>query len=344
MAFAALYETPRRIVGQIDRVVLSFVLIITAVAVVSPAQAWQSLQFTAAALVSILPFFLLSVAVAAYAKATSLDQQIARVFKGRPGSTIVAASLFGALSPFCSCGVIPITAALLRAGVPLAPVMAFWIASPLMDPEMFVLTAAVLGGEFAVARTIAAIAIGLGAGFATLAMMKRPAFASPLLSTGGGGCCGSNSLENKAIQWAFWREGVRTKEFVEESKTTGWFLLKWLTLAFLLESLMLAYLPAETMAQYLGSDSWWLLPGAAVLGVPSYLNGYAAIPMVSGLFDMGMTMPAALTFMIAGGVTSIPAAMAVFPLVKRPVFAWYVGIGLAGALFAGYGYQLALSL
>ena len=46
---------------------------------------------------------------------------------------------------FCSCGVIPLIAAMLVAGVPLAPVMAFWIASPIMDPEMFVLTAAGIG-------------------------------------------------------------------------------------------------------------------------------------------------------------------------------------------------------
>ncbi len=51
-------------------------------------------------------------------------------------------------------------AALLAAGVPLAPVMAFWLASPVFDPEMMVLTWGVLGLEMAVAKTISAIAIG----------------------------------------------------------------------------------------------------------------------------------------------------------------------------------------
>ena len=50
---------------------------------------------------------------------------------------IVIASLGGALSPFCSCGVVPLVAGLLAAGVPLPVVMAFWLSSPLMDPEMF---------------------------------------------------------------------------------------------------------------------------------------------------------------------------------------------------------------
>lgn len=344
MSIAALYETPRRMIGRLDQVVLVFLLVLCVLALVSPGQAWESLVFTANSLVWILPFFLLSVGVAAYAKASGLDQQIARVFSGHPAATITTAAFFGALSPFCSCGVIPVSAALLKAGVPLAPVMAFWIASPLMDPEMFALTAAVLGVPFAVARTIAAIAIGLGAGFATQLMMGKASFADPLLSRASGGCCGTKPLQDAPIKWAFWRDSERSGQFREEARTSGWFLFKWLTLAFLLESLMLSYVPAEAVGTYLGSGNWWIHPMAALLGVPSYLNGYAAIPMVAGLTEMGMSLPAGLTFMIAGGVSSIPAAMAVFALVKRSVFVWYLGIGITGALLAGYTYQFVLSL
>ena len=82
---------------------------------------------------------------------------------------IVSASLFGALSPFCSCGVIPIIAALLAMGVPLAPVMAFWVSSPLMAPDMFFLTAGELGLGFAAGKTLAAVGIGLLAGFDAIA-------------------------------------------------------------------------------------------------------------------------------------------------------------------------------
>ena len=48
---------------------------------------------------------------------------------------------------------------MLGAGVPLAPVMAFWIASPIMDPEMFILTAAGIGFNFALAKTFAQSAL-----------------------------------------------------------------------------------------------------------------------------------------------------------------------------------------
>ena len=60
------------------------------------------------------------------------------------------------------------------------------------------------------------------------------------------------------------------------------------------------------------------------------------------LMDMGMAPGAALSFMVAGGVTSIPAAMAVFALVRRQVFVWYLLISLSGSMAAGLLYQLAL--
>ncbi|MCH6587945.1 MAG: permease [Proteobacteria bacterium] len=329
-----------------DRVVLTALGIIAALALTVPAQAGASLSFTLGALTSIAPFLTFSVVIAATAKATGADRQIANVFKGRQAIMITAAASFGALSPFCSCGVIPIVAGLLAAGVPVAPVMAFWISSPLMSPEMFILTIAVFDLPFATARALAAIFMGLGAGFATQVLARRPAFAQPLKAgRGGAGGCQTPALAPASgTVWAFWRQPERRKIFSGEALISGGFLFKWLTLAFIVESLMLAYLPADTVSEWLGSDRWWVVPASVAVGVPAYLNGYAAIPTVAALVNMGMGLGAALAFMVAGGVTSIPAAMAVFALVKRPVFLWYLALGLAGSLIVGFAYQAVLGL
>lgn len=319
-----------------DRVVVAAVALIAALAVVTPGQAIASLQFTAEALVAISPFLLVSVLLAAVIKAAGLDKQIGRVFAAGSTRAIVAAALFGALSPFCSCGVIPLIAALLRAGVPLAPVMAFWISSPIMDPEMFILTAAVFGLPFATAKALAAIAMGALGGFATLAVFGRRDLASLLKDAPAGGCGGD--LRSERVLWAFWRDSTRMAEFAAEARATGWFLAKWLTLAFVLESLMVAYLPAGAVGAWVGGGSRWAVPAAVLVGVPAYLNGYAAIPTVSGLMGLGMTPGAALAFMVAGAVTSIPAAVAVAALVRAPVFVLYIGLGTAGALGAGFAY------
>jgi uncharacterized membrane protein YraQ (UPF0718 family) len=92
---------------------------------------------------------------------------INRAFAAQPIVAIFLATAVGAFSPFCSCGVIPVVASLLIGGVPLAPVMSFWIASPSMDPEVFFLSVATIGWELAVWRLGATLLLSLSAGFIT---------------------------------------------------------------------------------------------------------------------------------------------------------------------------------
>jgi uncharacterized membrane protein YraQ (UPF0718 family) len=78
----------------------------------------------------------------------------------------------------------------------------------------------------------------------------------------------------------------------------------------------------------------------ALVGMPAYLNGYAAAPLIGDLLDQGMANGAAMSFMIAGGVSSIPAAIAIWALVKPKVFAAYLGFALTGSILAGVTWQL----
>ena len=326
-----------------DRVWLATALMVAALALLVPGQAVDSVRFVAGNLIGIAPFLLFAIAVAAYAKASGADGLIAEVFRGRLAPMIVLAAVFGGLSPFCSCGVIPLIAALLAMGVPLPAVMAFWLASPIMDPSMFIITTGALGTDFAVAKTLAAVAIGLFGGFATVGLQRLGAFADPLREGVGGGCGGNAVTRPAERRWRFWQEPGRRADFAAEALRSTLFLTKWLTLAFLLESLMLAYLPAETISGVLGGGGFWAIPTAALIGVPAYLNGYAALPLVAGLMDFGLTPGAAMAFLVAGGVTSLPAAIAVFALVKRPVFVAYIGFALTGAMLCGLAFQTYLA-
>jgi uncharacterized membrane protein YraQ (UPF0718 family) len=330
---------------SLDRTWLAIGLIFLAIAIGLPSHFWQSVQFTAKNLWGIAPFLLLSATVAGYLEAAGADRLIGRVFSDRVVLAIVSAAVFGALSPFCSCGVIPLIAALLVAGVPLAAVMAFWVASPIMSPSMFVVTAAGLGVEFALVKTFAAIAVGLSAGGLTLLLSRLGLFRNALRSSLVSSCPRDSSTDivnNAAVAWRVWRHPQRVEVLVAKTSAMVLFLGKWLVLAFVLESLMITFVPAELLAQWLGSDSTWAIPLSAVIGVPAYLNGFVAVPVVAGLIENGMTPAAALTFMLAGAMTSIPAAIAVFSLVERALFFWYVLLALTGAMAAGWAYQLLL--
>ncbi|RDD61693.1 permease [Ferruginivarius sediminum] len=325
---------------RIDKAVLGIAGILAAIAAVSVPQAVDSVYFTLESLLGIAPFLLVAVGVAAYTDAAGVDRMIAQAFQGRAVLPMVAlAALFGAMSPFCSCGVIPIIGALLAMGMPLPAVMAFWLASPVMDPEMFILTAGGIGTGFAVAKTFAAVGVGLFGGLAMMSLLRLGMFDNPL--KGQVSCCGTSSVKgDKPVQWAFWRDEERRGRFGRTVWSNTLFLAKWLTLAFLLESVMLAYLPPEMVGQWVGGDSLFAIPLASVVGAPAYLNGYAAIPTTAALMELGMAPGAAMSFMLAGAVTSIPAAIAVYALVRRPVFFAYLAFGFIGALVSGVGYQV----
>lgn len=344
-ALAASAAPPARAaqaLARLDRALLAVLLVLVGVAVAAPAQLVPTLEFTLDSLLSIGPFLVASVATAAWLRAAGADRSIARVFSAHPGKAIVLASLFGALSPFCSCGVIPVIAALLASGVPLAPVMAFWVSSPVMAPDMYFITAGALGFEFATAKALAAVGVGLVAGGATWALQRMGGFADPLRRQACGSC-GAKALQGGELRWSFWREPARVALFREEAVKTTLFLGKWLLLAFVLESLMVAWLPAGLLATWVG-DNAAAIPLAAMIGVPAYLNGYAAVPVVAGLIQTGMAPAAALTFMVAGAMTSIPAAIAVYTLVRRRVFAWYVALALGLSMLVGYAYSAWLAL
>lgn len=306
----------------------------------APGQGAVSAEFAARNLIEVAPFLVLSIGIAAYAGATGADGLIARAFTGSPAIMIIIAALAGGLSPFCSCGVIPLIAALLAMGVPLSAVMAFWLASPVMDPSMFVLTTGVLGLEFAIAKTMAAVGLGIFGGFVVQVMSRSGGLSDPLREgVGNGGCGGAKVRTSKPVVWRFWQDNERVAKFMREGIKTTMFLAKWLTLAFLLESLMLAWVPADFVARSLGGSGLAPIGIATLVGVPAYLNGYAALPLVGGLIGQGMAPGAGLAFLVAGGVTSLPAAIAVWALVKRQVFFLYIGIALVGSFAIGLLFQ-----
>jgi uncharacterized protein len=363
--------------NHLDLVLVALAVLFGGLYLYDPDQAFRTVRYVTGELAEIAPWLAGSVMVAAFAKATGADSLAARAFRGRQSRMVVIASLVGALLPFCSCGVIPLVAGLLGAGVPLAPVMAFWISSPLMDPAQFLVAAGALGTGFAVAKMISAIGMGMLAGFGTMLLIRvgwldAPAALriTPNAAIGGckskaaapiaeapKACCGSarariasSRCRSKAtaaptVVWRFWSDATRAQRFFTTATTTGWFLARWLAVAYALESLMIAWLPVGGVAAWLGAGAGPLaVPLAVAIGIPIYLNSFAAIPFVSGLIGLGMSPATGMAFMLATSATGFPAMVAVWALVKPRAFALYLGFAVTGAVIAGYAYTAVLAL
>ncbi len=398
------------------------------------------LVFVGQAVLHVGPAFLISVGLGVLIRFLKLDQMIRSAFNRQIGWAILLATLVGAFSPFCSCSVIPIIASLLLSGVPLAPVMSFWIASPTMDPEIFALSVATLGLPLAIARLVATLILSLSAGYLTLVLTESgvisgaflretspkpkrkntpdrapvasPAIApliqfaaasgsyvlsgadaaavsccavpvslaaaqasascgcsapsGPVVSSRGCsvdsapaapscGCsvtsardvpacgCSVPAASDTGLQGVIesfraidWREFA--KAYVEQA----WNMAGWLLLAFFLEALIGRYVAQETIAQWVGGRSIFAVPMASLIGIPLYLSNVTALPIVSGLLAQGMQSGAAIAFLIAGPITTVPAMAAVWGIVRRRVFYLYLGIGLFGSMLVGYLVNIVL--
>lgn len=329
--------TPRRALP--DALRSAWTLSALAVAIVvalDPAATGAVIRDAAASLWSTAPFVAVAVGLIAWMRAAGAEAAVARAFSGGEARMIVAAALIGGLAPFCSCEVIPFVAALLAAGAPLSAIMAFWLASPLMDPAQLTITAGALGWPMAFAKAGAAVGIGLAGGAAT-ALAGRAGLLGDALRADApvGRCgCGPSPLSGRPV-WAVWRDGARRAAFAAQAGESAAFLLKWLALAYVLEAILVRYLPAGAVAASVGGDGPGAVVVAALVGMPAYLNGYAAPALVAGLMEQGMGPGPALAFLSAGAVSCIPAMAAVWSLVRPRVFALYGALGLGGAMLAG---------
>ena len=129
----------------------------------------------------IWPYLLVTIPLAVGINMSGASKYIKRAFAAKPFTAIILATVVGAFSPFCSCGVIPVIASLLISGVPLAPVMSFWIASPSMDPEIFFLSVGMIGLDLAVWRLAATLILSFGAGLLTHVVMEKGWLGQPIL-------------------------------------------------------------------------------------------------------------------------------------------------------------------
>jgi uncharacterized membrane protein YraQ (UPF0718 family) len=139
------------------------------------------LQFIWENFLNIWPYLLITIPLAVAVNLSGASKYINRAFQASPLVAIVLATAVGAFSPFCSCTVIPVVASLLISGVPLAPVMAFWIASPSMDPEIFFLSVSMLGWDLALWRLVGTLLLSLSAGLLTHALMQQGRLGADIL-------------------------------------------------------------------------------------------------------------------------------------------------------------------
>lgn len=112
-------------------------------------------------------------------------------------SNIIAASA-GAVIPICSCGIVPVLAGMIEAGIPLGPTMAFLIAAPMLNIPAVFMTAGVLNWKLAIGRILGTFFIALSVGQIMTKIQKKQRFLKRLIKINA-----SPALSKELTQFAF---------------------------------------------------------------------------------------------------------------------------------------------
>lgn len=231
----------------------------------------------------------------------------------KSGPAIIAAASLGIISPLPTYAAVPIGLSFIPFGVPFAAVIAFVIASPLINPGVFFLTYTQLGVEIAFWRVITAFILAITGGFISLHLFKT--ITSPI------------SVIKKPDQ--------PDRSCLQELHAGLIFFGKHFAIALLISAVVKALISPQLINEILGQQITGSLLVGIALGVPFYSCGGAAIPFVEVLRDMGMNKGAVLAFLIAGPATKLGTLYIFKSLLSIKIFIFYLVLTVTGAFLAG---------
>lgn len=292
--------------------------------------------------------------------------------------SIFASVTFGAFTPLCACGTMAVVIGLLSTALPWGPVMAFLTSSPLMSPDTFIMIAGILSPKFAIALTISSIVIGLVTGYLTHVIEKNTDFLKGQLRFAGCkntldcGCsceapettfscsdtapettCSCSSCEPCSSPTSYENTNpfkklmikCRIKEVGRAFIDVG---LKQILLYFTIFAgfgyFIQSFVPTSIIISLFSGDSIFSVPLAALIGLPLYVSGEGAIPLIKALMDGGAGEGAMMAFMITGPATSAWVIAGIATFMKKRVIALYIGYIFVGGVIIGYLYQLLIAL
>lgn len=278
------------------------------------------------------PYLVSGIVITSLIKVFVSKEQITVLFRNRKNPSIIFAALLGIMSPLGSYIVIPMAAALFVLGLPLPVLMAFLVSSPLIDPNLFLLTAGAFNYELAFARTISAFILGVLAGYATLWLMKKD-FIKPE------SVIKNNYDQSVGFLFRNTEKGKFYRSFGTELFKMTRYISKYFFLAVLLAAIIKILTPPNLMLRMFGDNSLLSVLLSAGAGVPFYVCGGAAIPVIQELADMGMNQGAVLAFFISGPVTKISNMVLMHAAFSFRIFLIYISVGIIGACALGIIYN-----
>ena len=243
----------------------------------------------------------------------------------------VMAALLGIVTPFCSCSAVPLFIGFVESGVPLGVTFSFLVSSPMVNEVALIMLWGMFGWK------IALIYIGTGL----------------LVAIISGIVIGRLKME-KHVQDYVWEMQIGNSEIAEQTfrekldyardYTLGLLKKIWpyVVIGIGIGGFIHGYVPQDFLVRWAGRDNPFAVPVAVALGVPLYSNAAGVIPIVHALMEKGLPIGTTLAFMMAVTALSLPEAVILSNVLKKPLLATFFGIVTVAIIIVGYLFNAIL--
>jgi uncharacterized protein len=232
------------------------------------------------------------------------------------GAAYFLATLFGSVTPFCSCSSIPLFLGFTSARIPLGITMAFLITSPMINEVAIILLGSLLGIKFTLVYVATGLLAGMAGGFfidQIGAERYLTGIGEQARAMGEAQDPGSADVPEARPRLTFADRRDFAREEVKEIFTRIW---KWVLIGVGLGALLHGFVPDKFILDNLGSGQWWSVPAAVVLGIPLYSGASGIIPVIETLLAKGLPVGTAMAFMMSTVAASFPEFMMLKQVMK----------------------------
>ena len=247
------------------------------------------------------------------------------------------ASLFGVVTPFCSCSSVPLFIGFVRGGIPLGVTFSFLITSPLVNEVAIGLFIGLFGIKTTIIYIISGVLLGTISGF-ILHKLKLEPYLTPwvkeVLET-------AQKDQNSIIsekQTLKQRLPIIWNEVINILKG----IIPYVIVGIAIGGLMHGYIPEGFFEKYMDKNNLFAVPIATILAIPMYSNASGILPVVQVLVAKGIPLGTAIAFMMGVVGLSLPEAMLLKKVMTVKLIAIFFGVVTLCIIISGYLFNLIL--
>ncbi len=253
------------------------------------------------------------------------------------GLEYLMASVFGVVTPFCSCSSVPLFIGFVRGGIPLGVTFAFLITSPLVNEVAIGLFVGLFGMKTTILYVVSGILLGTTSGF-ILQKLNLEHLLTPWVKE----VLASAQREQDKFQeekQAFtkrlpviWREVVKILKGI----------VPYVIVGIAIGGLMHGYIPEGFFEQYMSKENLFAVPIATIVAIPMYSNASGILPVVQVLVSKGIPLGTAIAFMMGVVGLSLPEAMLLKKVMSIKLIGIFFGVVTLCIIISGYLFNLIL--